>query len=160
MRRSQLKRRTPLKRSGKPLKRVKLRSRRKQSSKSRIQLLKDKLEKVQRLTVIRRDKHCVLRDIYPHICDPVLQADHLISRSFKSIFFDLQNLNCICSNMNRQKGKHWPGWETIQRLLEAITEERYGKGTVQMLEERKRFLKTWAMDELEGLIDDYEKMYR
>ena len=92
------------------------------------------LEKLQREIVIKRDGGCVLRGVYQHTCDDVLQADHLISRSKKSIFFNLKNLNCVCRTVNSVKGKHWHGWEKIQRELERITNNRYGEFTVEQLE--------------------------
>jgi len=152
--------RSYLKRSTKPLKRTKLRKKRRKSSKSPLELAKDNLEAIQRFAIIRRDKKCVLKGIIKHNCNKVLQADHLITRGAKSIFFDLENLNLICSNMNRQKGRHWYGWESIQRALERITEERYGAGTVEMLEFKKKALKTWTFDEIESLTAQYENIYR
>jgi len=136
------------------------RSEKKRKKKTPLQLLKAKLEKVQRLTILRRDKYqCVLRGVFQHHCDPILQADHLISRSNGSIFFDLRNLNCVCKSINATKGWHGHGCEEIQRELERITNHRYGPTTVTVLEylAKKPFKPT--LQWLEDTIDDYNNMY-
>lgn len=138
--------------------------RKKRRPKTVLEKLQEKLEAVQRLTIIRRDGGCVLRGVIPHTCSKVIQADHLISRSYKSIFFDLRNMNCVCSTMNGIKGRRWSGWERIQRELERITNDRYGPSTVDALDQETRTPsgRTRPKDVLwvERTIDEYDRLYR
>ena len=122
--------------------------------------LEKQLEKVQREAIIRRDGGCVFQGIFNHNCSPILQADHLISRRNASIFFKLENLNCVCSTINMIKGKGYQGWEYIQRFLEKRIDDLYGIGTVEKLEWEKRQPSKMDIDQLENLIHKYERMYR
>lgn len=130
--------------------------RKKRRVKSVRKVLEEKLEKIQRLAVIRRDGGCVLRGVIEHPCCEVLQADHLISRARKSVFFDLRNLNCVCRNMNMAKRYD----ERILFALEKITNETHGDGTVEHLTELSRKPYSLTIFDLEQLIVDYDRAYR
>lgn len=93
--------RTPLKRSSKPLKRTKLRL----VGHSTTSELKIEIQALLRQIVIKRDGGCVLRN-YPETgaCggyrkdgELILQAEHLHTRSNAASFADTRLVICLCS---------------------------------------------------------------
>jgi len=130
-----------------------IRRKRKKRKKSLRDILHSKLEKLQRLIVIQRDKKCVLQGKIQHHCTDILQADHLISRRNKSVFFDIENLNCVCSTMNRLK--QWD--QRIFWELAKITNGRYGDGTVNRLIIKSKMIYNFDPEALEEKIIEYER---
>ena len=123
----------------------------KRPKKSYRKQLESQVERLQRLMVIKRDGGCVLRGVLQHQCSDILQADHLLSRKYKSIFFDLRNLNCVCSSMNMQKQ-----WDCrIFLALSKITENRSGEGTVDLLDKLSRVPSKMTILDLETLVLTY-----
>lgn len=106
----------------------------KQSSNPNRKKLLKKLEKLQRLYVIRRDGSCALTHIDPlqNGCSDVLQADHLVTKKEGNMLtrFDIRNLNLLCSSHNMVKQ-----WRTrCSRELAKIVDQRYGQGTTEYLD--------------------------
>lgn len=58
--------------------------------------LKDAIQKVVRQIVIRRDGGCLLKGFKGFACNPVLQADHLISRGRNIGYADTRLIICLC----------------------------------------------------------------
>ncbi len=93
MKRTPLKRKTPLKSNGVKLKRTKIRL----VGHSTTSELKKEIQAILRQIVIARDGGCILR-FYPETgkCDQILQAEHLHSRSHAISFSDSRLIVCLC----------------------------------------------------------------
>jgi hypothetical protein len=70
--------------------------------KSDTALCKDRIQQLVRAIVIKRDGGCILRN--KRFCnDPVLQADHLISRSNSATYADTRLIVCVCRSCHAWK---------------------------------------------------------
>lgn len=81
---------SPLKRSTKPLKRTKLRL----VGKSTASEDKREIQALLRQLAIKRDGGCVFAGFEK--CSGPLQAEHLITRSNSATFGDMRNIICLC----------------------------------------------------------------
>lgn len=83
--------RTPFKRSTKPLRRTKLRL----VGQSDSAKLKRDIQALVRAIVIKRDGGCILRGHGQ--CTEVLQGEHLITRANAGTYGDTRNIVCLCT---------------------------------------------------------------
>ena len=67
-------------------------------------VLKDQIQDKLRELVIKRDGTCILRKAL-HCNDPVLQADHLITRANSATYADSRLVVCLCRSCHGWK--HW-----------------------------------------------------
>lgn len=120
-----LKRKTPLRTSGKPYNTLGRHSSLKSStlakiSKSPIAATKRRIQSLLREIVSRRDGGCVLLR-YPiaGLCGGVLQGEHLITRSRSATFGDTRNIVCLCQKHHifwkPQNSRLY--WELIEEIL-------------------------------------------
>lgn len=105
--------RTPLKRSQKPLKRSKLRL----VGQSDASVLKREIQALLRAIVIKRDGGCLLRGRGQ--CTEILQAEHLITRANSATFGDTRNIVCLCTYHHLFFKKQHPAlyWKYIEQLI-------------------------------------------
>lgn len=126
MKRTALKRKTPLRSNNKPLRRTSLARGNKPllrkaplhvEGKSTATQLKKEIQAYLRLLVIHRDGGCVLRNApgvppcngYRKDGEMIYQADHLITRGNSATFADTRLVVCLC------KGHH--GWKSVGNNL-------------------------------------------
>lgn len=67
--------------------------------------LKREIQRLVREVVMKRDGTCILRGIR-HCNDPVLQADHLITRSNSATYADTRLIVCLCRTCHGWKHFH------------------------------------------------------
>lgn len=116
-------RKTPLKRSTKPMKRTRLKMRGTSDS----SVLKDEIQALLRQIVIKRDKKCLLSH-YPETgaCGPrrndgelIYQAEHLNGRSHMISFADSRNVVLLCQRHHiywkPQNSRRY--WEIIEEMI-------------------------------------------
>lgn len=128
MKQTPLKRKTPLKRSSKPMKRTRLRK----ESKDDVPQCKKRIQALLRAIAIKRDGGCVLRHYgeagqcggYRQDGELVLQADHLITRSNTASFADMRNIVCLCKRHHGFWKKQHP-LEFMDIIRRHVGEERY-----------------------------------
>lgn len=110
--------RTPFKRSQKPLRRTKLRL----AGVSDTSTLKREIQALLRQIVIRRDGGCLLRG--KGSCTEILQAEHLITRANSRTYADTRNAVCLCTYHHLFFKKQYSQiyWEWIE---EKIGEKRW-----------------------------------
>lgn len=122
-RRTPLKAKTPLKTSGKPLRRSALRK----VSKDDVSQCKARLQSILREIVILRDGGCVLRH-YPEagVCggyrkdgELILQGEHLNTRSRNVSYAEPRNLVCLCQHHHIHFKPQYSQlyWELIERHI-------------------------------------------
>lgn len=87
----------------------------------------------------------------------VLVADHCISRSHASTFFDERNLTLVCNGINWGKFK---GNKFLIGEIEAVVDKKWGEGTVDELRNQARLTKKYGISELETLTKTFDEMYR
>ena len=78
--------------------------------------LKKEIQALVRGVVIRRDGTCILRDIR-HCDDPVLQADHLVTRANSATFSDTRLIVCLCRSCHGWKHYHKEQYDALVRTL-------------------------------------------
>ena len=125
-----------------------------------------KLERLQRLVVIKRDGGvCLLKNSVPIIngCSNVLQADHFVTKKRGNMFtkFDLRNLNLVCSGHNMTKQwdnecshelakiidiKHGPG--TVDELYRIVREQKGYKPPLEFFEEKIKYCEDFLSDDI------------
>lgn len=105
--------RTPFKRSQKPLQRTKLRI----AGVSDTSVLKRDIQALLREIVIRRDGGCILRGHGQ--CTEILQAEHLVTRANPRSFGDTRNIVCLCTYhhlfFKKQYGQVY--WDLIKQKI-------------------------------------------
>lgn len=105
--------RTPFKRTKSTLKRTKLRV----VGHSTTAQLKKEIQALVREIVILRDGGCILRKLR-HCNDPVLQADHLITRSNSATFADTRLIVCLCRSCHGgYKQWHKPEYDLLVKKV-------------------------------------------
>jgi hypothetical protein len=88
------------------------------SSKSPTAKLKERIQALVRAIVIKRDNGCLLKGFNGVACNPVLQADHLITRGKNIGFADTRLIVCLC------KGHHTAKTYDTTGIYEAAIRER------------------------------------
>jgi len=103
--------------------------------------LKSDIQELVRAIVIARDGNCILRSI--RLCaDPVLQADHLVSRANSATFADTRLIVCVCRSCHGWKHYHEKEYEKLVRKI--LPKER-----VKLWDKAEEFRsahKTYKMD--------------
>lgn len=82
--------------------------------------LKDEIQYYVRAIVILRDGGCILTK-YRHCADPVLQADHLITRANSATYDDTRLIVCLCRSCHGWK--HWHK-EEYDALVKSILDPK------------------------------------
>lgn len=141
MKRSPIRRKTPLKRH--------LKQRRKRVGRESVQFLKKRLDNVFSQFIRLRDKGvCFTCGIVKSWREQ--QNGHYISRGFNSLRFDERNCNCQCVSCN--VFRH--GNMDVYALK--LT-EKYGADILKELSNEKRKIKQFTAEELKKLINQYEE---
>jgi hypothetical protein len=145
MKRTPLKRRTPLKASKKGKNAPKRRGLRK-NGKSPVSKIKRQIQAKLRLNAIERDGGCVLMGKTTMECNEVLQAEHLVSRANSASFADMENIVCLCSHHHifwkpQNQARYW---ELIRRH---IGEERWAKVQAWAKDKSPHPMKRWDWEQ-------------
>lgn len=93
---------------------------------SDVSVLKEKIQKLVREIVIKRDGGCVLRSIRHcggEIGQSVLQADHLVTRANSATFADTRLIVCLCKSCHGG-WKQWNKEEYDHLMRSVISKER------------------------------------
>jgi hypothetical protein len=93
-------------------------------------ILKDQIQSLVRAIVIKRDGGCIFRAVYGvPACngfrldgEPVLQADHLITRANSATYADTRLIVCVCKGHHGWKNWHQKEYEAVVRRI--ISHER------------------------------------
>ena len=111
--------RTPLKRSGKPLKRGKLRL----VGHSSTSELKREIQAILRQIALLRDKECVLMGIRREHTK-VMQYDHLITRANSATYADSRLGVLVCSGCHLWKKWHKEEYDSLVRGVLLLTGQK------------------------------------
>ena len=161
MKRSYIKRKTPLKRTR--LKKYGQFTHRDYSvKKDYVKGLKNKAERLwKQLGKLLHGNECEVKKNYPELNmthTPEIQGDHCISRANKYLFFDIRNHSSICSACNEAKGF---GSKSISRAVDEIVKKRHPewfKDAVWLDQTREaniNFSQVWWLEEI---VKDLEEM--
>lgn len=77
-------------------------------------------------------------------------AGHFAGRGRSNTLYDLENLNFQCRDCNRMEHGE-------QHLHGLYIDLKYGEGTAEAIQARKRPPKSWTMEELEELEEFFKK---
>jgi hypothetical protein len=153
MKRSPLKRRTPL--------------RKKSSSGS--SAAKERIQSWLRAIVIQRDGGCVLRHIDPERCGGyrkdgklILQADHLITRANSATYADSRLIVCICRNHHGWKslGSNRNKAQYDALIREVLPPERialWARAEAESWKPTRRYESDWKLEEA-ALKQEYQAL--
>lgn len=143
MKRTPLKRKTPLKRSQKPMKRT---VKRRNSVKS-ISALKKQADAVFSLFIRTRDGgKCYTCEVVKPIKE--MQNGHYITRGCNQLRYDTRNCHCQCVGCNIFKSGNMPAYS-----LALI--RQYGPNILTELEAEHRKIKQFTRDDLQDIINRY-----
>lgn len=99
--------------------------------KSETTVLKDEIQALVRQIVIKRDGGCILRN--KRFCnDPVLQADHLITRANSATYADTRLIVCLCRSCHGG----WKQWNPKE--YDALVKTILPKERVELWERAER----------------------
>lgn len=83
---------------------------------SEVSILKDEIQSLVRQIVMLRDGTCILRN-FRHCADPVLQADHLITRANSATYDDTRLIVCLCRTCHGWKHWHKEEYDDLVRSI-------------------------------------------
>lgn len=107
--------------------------------------LKKEIQSLVREIVMKRDGTCILRK-YRHCNDPVMQADHLITRANSATFADTRLIVCLCRTCHGWK--HWHEKEYEELVKSIIPKEtlRLWNQAEKFRHAHKTYKPDWKME--------------
>lgn len=87
-----------------------------QNGKSGVSILKREIQRLVREIVIKRDGGCILHK-YRHCEDPVLQADHLVTRANSATYDDCRLIVCLCRTCHGWKHWHQKEYDALVKTI-------------------------------------------